>query len=329
MPLLGLRYDLRCPAFARATSAELAATAVEQCAWADARGFATVTLSEHHGSPDGYLPSPIVLAAAIAARTTNLRILLGALVAPLHDPIRLAEDLAVLDVVSSGRLIPVVAGGYVASEFETFGRKLSERAQLMEEIVPLLERAWTGEPFEYRGRTVRVTPRPAQQPRPPIFMGGASPAAARRAARLADHFVPTVPELYEVFRAERQGLGKPDPGPLPGTTGNFLWVAEDPEAAWQRIAPHALHESNAYGAWAEGADGTSSPYAVAGDADALRATGAYPIVTPEELVERARGMGPLDMILLHPLMGGLDPEFSWECLHLVEKKVLPALRGGG
>jgi alkanesulfonate monooxygenase SsuD/methylene tetrahydromethanopterin reductase-like flavin-dependent oxidoreductase (luciferase family) len=323
MPLFGLRYDLRRPDFAVATSAELAATAVEQCAWADAQGFATVTLSEHHGSPDGYLPSPLVLGGAIAARTRNLRILLAALIAPLHDPIRLAEDIATLDVVSGGRVIPVLSGGYVESEFRTFGRELSERAAIMEEILPLLEKAWSGEPFEYRGRTVRVTPRPVQQPRPPLFMGGASAAAARRAARHADHFIPTLPEFFEIFREERAKLGKPDPGPLPRTTGNFLHVAEDPDAAWQRIAPHALHEMNAYGRWmAE--TGTSGPYQPVEDPDALRAD--YPVMTPEQLIEEARGMAPLDVVMLHPLMGGMDVELSWESLRLIESKVLPALR---
>ena len=310
MPLLNLRYDLRCPPFAKAGTAELARTAIEQCEWADRLGFTSVVLSEHHGSPDGYLPSPLVL---------------GALIAPLHDPLRLAEDLAVLDVVSAGRVIPVVSAGYVESEFRMFGRRLADRARAMEEIVPLLTRAWSGEPFEHRGATVRVTPRPVQRPRPPIFMGGSSPAAARRAARHADHFMPSLPELFEVYRAERVRLGKPDPGALPRTTGNFLYVAEDPDAAWERIAPHALHETNAYGRWIAEA-GTAGPYTETGDPEQLRASGQYPIYTPDELLEIARGMGPLDALVFHPLMGGMDPELSWASLRLFEKAVLPRLR---
>jgi len=325
MPLLGLRYDLRCPPDGPATSAELAAAALEQCAWADARGFGSVTLSEHHGSPDGYLPSPLVFGAAIAARTQSLRLVIAALIAPLHDPIRLAEDLATLDVLSGGRVIPVVSGGYVESEFRTFGAKLADRAEVMEGIVPLLERAWSGEPFEHRGRNVRVTPRPLQRPRPPIFMGGSSKAAARRAARHADHFIPALPEFFETFREERQKLGKPDPGPLPQTTGNFLHVAEDPDAAWERIAPHALHEMNAYGQWMAEA-GTTGPYEPVKDADAARASGQYPVLTPDELIEKARSLGPMDTIMFHPLMGGMPPELGWESLRLFEEKVLPALR---
>jgi alkanesulfonate monooxygenase SsuD/methylene tetrahydromethanopterin reductase-like flavin-dependent oxidoreductase (luciferase family) len=325
MPLLSLRYDLRCAPFDTTSSADLAATALEQCAWADQLGFATVTLSEHHGSPDGYLPSPLLFGAAIAARTRSLRLVIAALIAPLHDPIRLAEDIAMLDVVSRGRVIPVVSGGYVESEFRAFGKRLCDRARVMEEIVPWLTRAWSGEPFEHQGATVRLMPRPVQKPRPPIFMGGGSAAAARRAARHADHFLPTLPEFYPIYREERVRLGKPDPGPLPRTTGNFLYVAEDPDAAWKRIAPYAMHEMNAYGQWMSEA-GVSGPYQPIRDADALRATGQYAVMTPSQLIEATRGMTGFDTVLFHPLMGGMDPELSWASLRLFEAKVLPALR---
>lgn len=321
-----LRYDLRCPPFSRVSHAELYATALEQCAWADRLGFAGVMLSEHHGSPDGYLPSPLVFGAAVAARTRNLRIHFAALIAPLHDPLRLAEDLAVLDVVSGGRVVPVLAGGYVESEFRAFGRRLSDRARVMEEIVPFLERAWSGEPFEYQGRSVRVTPRPVQRPRPPIFMGAASAAAARRAARHADYLIPQLPEFWEIFRQERVRLGKPDPGELAPTTGNFVYVAADPDAAWARIAPYAMHEMNAYGRWMSEA-ATAGPYRPIDDADELRATGTYPILTPEQLVDQVRSLGPTCSVLVHPLMGGMDPELSWASLELLERKVLPAIQG--
>jgi alkanesulfonate monooxygenase SsuD/methylene tetrahydromethanopterin reductase-like flavin-dependent oxidoreductase (luciferase family) len=326
VPTLTLRYDLRCPSFAKASPAELHATALEQCAWADRLGFAAVILSEHHGSPDGYLPSPLVFGAAVAARTRNLRIQLAALIAPLHDPLRLAEDIAVLDVLSGGRVIPVLSGGYVESEFRAFGRRLADRARVMEGIVPFLERAWSGEPFVHEGRTVRVTPRPVQRPRPPIFMGAASAAAARRAARHADYLIPQLPELFEIFRRERVRLGKPDPGPAPPLLGSFLHVAEDPDAAWARIAPFAMHEMNAYGRWMAEA-GTAGPYRPIEAADELRATGAYPVLTPDEVVARVRALGPACSILLHPLAGGMDPELSWASLELFEKKVLPAIRG--
>jgi alkanesulfonate monooxygenase SsuD/methylene tetrahydromethanopterin reductase-like flavin-dependent oxidoreductase (luciferase family) len=324
MALFSLRYDLRCPPFAGVSAAELAATALEQCEWADRLGFVSVTLSEHHGSDDGYLPSPLVLGAAIAARTVNLRLILGALIAPLHDPVRLAEDLAVLDIVSNGRIIPVLSGGYVAGEFRAFGRTRSERKRVMDEIVPFLEKAWSGEPFEHHGRPVRVTPRPVQQPRPPIWLGGSSVAAARRAARFADGFLPSLPEYHEAYRAESIVLGKPDPGPAFVLLGNFVHVARDPDAAWRRIAPHALHETNAYARWAADT-GADVPYRPIDDPDALRASGQYPVVTPEQLVEQARTLGPMGTVMLHPLMGGMAPALSWESLRLIESDVLPAL----
>jgi alkanesulfonate monooxygenase SsuD/methylene tetrahydromethanopterin reductase-like flavin-dependent oxidoreductase (luciferase family) len=325
MALFSLRYDLRCPPFGTATSAELTATLLEQCEWADRLGFVAVTLSEHHGADDGYLPAPLVLGAAVAARTQSLRLILGALIAPLYDPVRLAEDLAVLDIVSNGRIIPVLSGGYVAREFRAFGRELSERKRIMDEIVPFLEKAWSGEPFEHHGRPVHVTPRPVQRPRPPIWLGGSSLAAARRAARCADGFMPSLPEYYEAFRAERIKLGKPDPGPAPALLGNFVHVARDPDAAWQRIAPHALHESNAYARWASDT-GADVPYRPTDDPEVLRASGQYPVLTPEQLVLRARELGPTGMVMLHPLMGGLDPQLAWDSLRLIETEVLPALR---
>jgi len=326
MALFQLRYDLRCPAFARATSAALAEAAIEQCAHADRHGFVSVVLSEHHGSPDGYLPSPLVLAAAIAARTQALRLVLAAVVAPLHDPIRLAEDLAVLDVVSKGRVVPVLAAGYVAAEFRAFGRELRQRGRLLEEAVRVLERAWTGEPFEHGGRAARVTPRPVQRPRPPILLGGSTPAAARRAARIADGFVPSTPELMDPFRAERRRLGKPDPGPAPATLPGVVHLADDPDAAWRRIAPHALHEASSYAAWLREA-GLPGPYREFRDADEIRASGEHLVLTPEELIARLRPLDPATIVTLHPLVGGLDPEVGWESLRLVTERVLPALSG--
>jgi hypothetical protein len=113
---------------------------------------------------------------------------------------------------------------------------------------------------------------------------------------------------------------------MPPTTGNFVWVAEDPDATWARIAPYAMHEMNAYGRWMAEA-GTAGPYRPIEDPDALRAAGTYPVVTPDRLVEQVRGLGPGCAILLHPLVGGMDPELSWESLELFEKKVLPAIQG--
>ena len=323
MITLGLAYDMRAPDFG-APPLELYRAALDQCEWADKLGFQSVNLMEHHASTDGYLPSPIVMAAAIAARTEWMLIRLGAILLPLYHPLRAAEDLAVLDLIAEGRLRIIVGAGYREEEFTQFGLRMRQRPSLVEEGVETLKRAWTGEPFEFRGETVRILPRPAQRPRPEIFLGGASPASAKRAARIADGYQPIAPQLIDVYREELAALGKPVP-PL-GTRGGgggamFLHVSEDPERDWARIAPHALHETNDYGRWTRGLPG--SPYKEVADADELRASGAYQVVTPDECLELARSSGGLGF---KPLMGGLDPELAWESLHLFERKVLPQLR---
>src|SRR5262245_24932788 len=121
---LALRYDMRAPAFG-APAPALYRAAVEMSAWGDRCGFSTVYLAEHHGAEDGYLPSPMVLGAAIAGATHHVVIHLSALLPVLHHPIRLAEDLAVLDLVSGGRTALTLGLGYRPHEYELFGIRKS------------------------------------------------------------------------------------------------------------------------------------------------------------------------------------------------------------
>jgi alkanesulfonate monooxygenase SsuD/methylene tetrahydromethanopterin reductase-like flavin-dependent oxidoreductase (luciferase family) len=280
-----------------------------------------VAVSEHHGADDGYCPSPLVVAAAIAGRTRSVRILVSALVLPLYDPLRLAEDLAVLDLASAGRVDVIIGAGYLPSELAMFDRRMDERVALVEEGIGVLRAAWTGEEFEYRGRRVKVTPRPVRPRGPALLMGGSTPAAARRAARLGDGFVPVDGALWPVYEAACRELGR-NPGPAPALAGpSFVHVALDPDEAWSRIAPHALHETNSYGAWLANAQGVAR-YTPTDDTDALRASGRYAVVTPDECVALASSTGALR---LHPLMGGLPPELAWESLELVASDVLPRL----
>jgi alkanesulfonate monooxygenase SsuD/methylene tetrahydromethanopterin reductase-like flavin-dependent oxidoreductase (luciferase family) len=319
---LSLRYDLRAPSFGPPAE-ELYAAALEQCAWADEHGFASVGLSEHHGADDGYCPSPVQLAGVILGRTRTLRVMVSALLMPLYDPIRLAEDLAVLDLASGGRIDVVVGAGYRAEEMAMFGHTMDDRVPRLEEGIAVLRAAWTGEPFEYRGRTVRVMPRPARQRGPALLLAGSTPGAARRAARIADGFVPVDRSLWPVYAAACRDLGR-DPGQQPPDPGpRFIHVAEDPDRAWRRIAPHALHETNSYGAWASDADGMRS-YEMSDDADALRARGDYAVMTPDECLAMVQASGALR---LHPLMGGLPPDLAWESLELIATKVLPRAAG--
>ncbi|WP_345679118.1 LLM class flavin-dependent oxidoreductase [Yinghuangia aomiensis] len=302
------------------------AAALDMAVWADRLGFAAVTLSEHHGFADGYLPAPLTMAAAVAARTERLHIIIAAAPAPLYDPVRLAEEAAVVDLLSRGRLTLVLANGYMASEFAMLGISMRDRAKLTTEAVRVLRAAWSGEPFEHRGETIRVTPTPAIPGGPRILLGGAVEAAARRAAHIADGFVPNWPGVWEHYRDERLKLGHPDPGPFIGTVGTFLHVSRDPERDWPRILPYAMHESVEYGTHAA-ASGTSGrgTYEVPDSADELRRSGQYRVVTPDVLLTELKAAGPAAQVGLHPLMGGIPPELAWESLRLFESEVLARL----
>jgi alkanesulfonate monooxygenase SsuD/methylene tetrahydromethanopterin reductase-like flavin-dependent oxidoreductase (luciferase family) len=323
MTMLGLRYDLRAPAFAGVTHAEMYAACLEQCAWADARGFDVVALSEHHGVDDGYMSAPVTLAAAIAGRTARMQINIAAVLVPLHDPVRLAEQLATVQLASGGRLSLVAGLGYRPEEFAMAGVDRRQRGRLLDEYVDVLRKAWTGEPFEWRGRTVRVTPAP-QSP-PVVLIGGSTEKAARRAARLRAGFFPAVgdPALAAVYEEECAQHGFTGFVAMPGGPG-FVHISDDPERDWARIAPHALYDAQTYAAWQTPGQ-RSQVHTAAKTIDELHASGVYRVVTPDECVALAREYG---RVVLHPLMGGLPPALGWASLELFEQKVLGRLRDG-
>jgi alkanesulfonate monooxygenase SsuD/methylene tetrahydromethanopterin reductase-like flavin-dependent oxidoreductase (luciferase family) len=318
----GLRFDFRNPLMADTTMADRYAAALDMAAWADRLGCLSIAVSEHHGSPDGYLPSPIPMLAAMAARTTDVRFTIAALIAPFSDPLRLAEDLIVLDILSQGRVDLIVAGGYVHEEFAMFDVPMKERGRRVTELVEVLRAAFAGQPFEYRGRTVHITPAPFRPGGPAVMLGGSSKAAAQRAARIADGFIPTVPEVWEFYQDEVQKLGRPHPGPCPVGPNVVMALATDPEEGWEQMAPFFLHETNAYGVW-QAQDDLATPFHTVGDVDALRAGGQYRVVTPEQFVEELRG-APFPFAMFHPMCGGMPIELAWSSLRLFEDQVLPA-----
>lgn len=322
---LALRYDMRAPSIG-APIADLYRASIEQCAWADRLGFETVYLAEHHGADDGYCASPMIQASAVAAVTSRMQIHLSALIAVLHNPLRLAEDLATLDIISRGRLAMTLGIGYRPHEYEMFGIEKSRRVPLLEEIIGVLERAWTGEPFDYHGSTVMVRPTPFRQPRPPIYIGGSTEASARRAARLGDNYLPAVPALTEVYEAERRRLGLPVP-PRPLSKGPlFLFVSEDPEKDWNVVAPHVMYTSNSNTRWALERGVGATPYRQVETVEDLKASSQFAVVTPEDCVKLAEALGYDSELVFQPLMGGLDPEITWASLTLFEAKVLPELQ---
>ena len=318
-----LRLDLRSPAFA-GDNPHLYRTGLEFAAMADELGFDHCMLSEHHGAADGYLPSPLVYGAAVAACTRRMRLRISALILPLHEPLRIAEDAAVLDRIAEGRLDLVLVAGFLPQEFALFGRDLRTRGRALEEGIAVLRQAWRGQPFGYAGRTVEITPRPWQPAGPPLLLGGATALAARRAARVGDGFVPGIMGLWDTYAASCREFGK-DAGPEPVFGPLAIFVSDDPETTWNRIAPHALHETNCYARWyREG--GIPGPYGHVDSAEALRATGLYQVLTPAQCIELAHALGPRGQLYVHPLLAGIDADIGRETLRLLAEQVLPALR---
>ncbi len=320
---LGLRFDMRSPPMGAGPPA-LWATVVDQCAWADRIGVEIVLLGEHHGDPHGYNPAPMVLAAAILGRTEHLVVELSALVVPLHDPVRLAEDLAALSLLAPGRIEATLGLGYRPHEYAMFGVAAAERRRRFDDALDVLAAAWRGEAFEYEGRPVLVRPLPPPGKAPLLHLGGSTENAARRAARAGFGFRPGVPPLWEVYVAELRSLGRPIPDPHPRSGPTFLFVSEDPERDLARLTPNLLDTTNTYAEWALERRAGSTKYAPATTADDLTSRG-FCFCTPAECVELARSFHPDGELRFHPLMGGIDPELSWSSLELFEREVLPEL----
>jgi probable F420-dependent oxidoreductase len=163
---------------------------IRECERAEALGFDSVWLGEHHNHPLLF-PTPLIGLAAIASRTRRLRLGTGVLLLPLYHPLAVAEEGAMVDMISGGRLILGLGAGYAPEEFSAFGISIKERGRRLEEGAALLHRLWTEEHVSHAGRYYRVTdvtlgPRPIQQPRPPIWFAGWVEPAIRRAARLGD-----------------------------------------------------------------------------------------------------------------------------------------------
>ncbi|HEX2485753.1 MAG TPA: LLM class flavin-dependent oxidoreductase, partial [Myxococcota bacterium] len=283
MAISVIRFDLRAPASSPASRRELFDAALEMAAFADQAGFALATLSEHHGVDDGYLPSPVVFAGVLAGATRRLGLNISALLVPLYDPVKLAEDLALLDWASRGRLMVVAGLGYRPEEYAALGRDFSRRGKLLDECLDVLLRAWGGEVFEYRGAKVRVTPPPFTKPHPRLFVGGSTPAAARRAARFGLPFAPPLhdPELAALYESECRRLGVGggfvlSPGE-PATT----FVARDPDAAWEALGPYLLHDATSYAAW-QRPEQRSYSHSRATTVQELRSEGKYRVLTPEQ-----------------------------------------------
>jgi len=320
-----LRFDMRAPQADASARADLYAAAVDMGAWAESKGALAAVISEHHASPDGYLPSPLILASAIAARTTTLPIQIAALILPYHDPVRLAEDIAVLDILSRGRVSYVLGLGYRPEEYAMFGVPMKGRGRYMEDCARTLNAALSGREFVYQGRPVRITPEPFTPGGPYMFMGGSTAAAARRAARcdMGLYAQSGDPGLEEIYRIECERLGhvpKVCVMPPPGLVTS-AFVADDPDRAWHELGGYLLHDAQMYAEWL--GDAPSTVKNTASSVAELRADpGSYRIFTADEAVDYIRQNG---VLIMQPLCGGIPPKLAWRSLELLADEVLPRL----
>jgi len=309
-----IRFDMRAPNWA-GPAADLYAAAIDMCAWAETRGAVLAVLSEHHGTDDGHLPAPLMLASAIAARTRGLAILLAAVSLPLWDPVRLAEEMSVLDLISRGRVSYAFGVGHRSSEYEQFGIDMATRGRVADEILAVLGPLVRGESVEYRGRTIRVTPPCGSPTGPMVLIAGGSKAAARRAGAFGLGFISQTdsPGLKGFYEEQCRAHGH-EPGiiqfPVRGAP-TAVFVADDVDAAWDALGPYLLHDAIMAASYRPHDDSVAS-ITRADSVAALRAEdGPYRIFTPDEAAEYVRG-GRL--LPLHPLCGGVPPDVAWPYL---------------
>ena len=322
-----LRLNLTGPTESPEARSQRYCAAIDMAVYADQHGFTLVNLEEHHVADNGWLPSPLTMAAAIAARTETVGIGIMALLASLYDPIRLAEDIAVIDLISKGRLTFIAGMGYRDIEFHAMNKPFKERGVWMDHVLETLLSAWQDEPFKYKGRMINVTPKPFSRPHPMFLVGGMSKPAARRAARLGLPFAPPVanPPLEAYYYQQLEKYGKEGFAYAPPDDFTLLFIDEDPDKAWAEVGHCFLNEVIEYSAWKTA--GIDRPLEFNSQTvEELRAEGRYEIITPDECLQRYLERDGFSATL-HPLVGGMPLDRAWQCMELYcDKVVAPLLK---
>ena len=248
----GVVHDFRSPPGSETSLQTVYAEALEQIRMVDQLGMDLVWFTEHHFLDDGHLPNFVPVAGAVAATTENVRISTDILLAPFSHPVRLAEDMAVLDNISGGRMELGLGMGYASHEFRGFGIPQKNRVSLTEELVQILQLAWRGEPFSFHGKRydfddLLVTPTPVQAGGPPLWIAGMSENAAVRAARFDTNLLPQgAPDVVlEPWRSELKATGL-DPGDYRVGIIRSVFVTDDPERDWTPIKAAERYRGSVY-----------------------------------------------------------------------------------
>jgi alkanesulfonate monooxygenase SsuD/methylene tetrahydromethanopterin reductase-like flavin-dependent oxidoreductase (luciferase family) len=338
---LGLITCQRYPGDER-TDEDLYAHALDLAVLAERSGLDSVWVSEHHFVDDGYLPSLLPMCAAIAVRTERIEIGTALLLAPLYEPLRLAEDAAVVDLVSRGRLVLGLGLGWRAEEFDALGVPLRERVARLEGTIATLRQAWSGKlvvgSAEIAYPDVPVTPRPRRPGGPPLWIGALTEPAVRRAGRLGDGFMATevTPESFAEqvrwAREERERAGI-DPSSMRFSLHLPTFAYEgDEERAWSIVRP--FHH---YVAWKyddmDAARSRTGPVSAPPPVDAADEAGLRSSIllgSPERVAERigafADAAGGDIHFIARAYWPGMEPSLQEEAVRILGERVAPLLR---
>lgn len=320
---LVLRFDMRSSPLCKDAQQDRYRAAIEMAGWADRNTVDVIGLSEHHDTTDGFLSSPLALAAMMVATTRRIRISVSALLVPLHDPLRLAEDIALLDLVSGGRFTATCGLGYRQIEYERFAVEWDKRGKVFDEKLAIMVAALQGKSFEYNGGTTQLNPGPGSPVQALLTVGGNSRAAARRAARHGLFFCPAIDDqdLEQTYLSACAEHGIEYGFTIfprqPATT----FISEDPDASWRELGEYLMYDATAYGAWRH-PDRRAYAESFATNLDELRDEGKYRILNPEQAIDVLNRTSSLH---LAPLTGGVPIEAGWRSLQLFEDKVQPYL----
>lgn len=326
----GVQWSFRSPPDWGRPHPELYRDILDEVRHAELLGFESAWVTEHHFLNDGHLPSVMPALGAFAALTTRMRIGAYVMLMPFHNPVRVAEDAAVVDQLSGGRLELAVGTGYRPEEFAGFGIDRSLRGQLQAEGVEIMLRAWADSPLSFHGRhfafdDVDVRPKPVQRPSIPLYLGGMSLPVLRRAARLpVAGLAGRPPEgLLSEYTAALAEHGR-QPTDLKHITSRFVWVDRSHERAWKVAGPAADWVISHYGKW----------FKSVGLPKWQRSVEEECIIgTPEYVIERLRGFideaphAPLHRLIIHPPLLGLDHAESMRMLETFTEDVAPHFQG--
>lgn len=329
----GYLYDFRNPPQWRRPWAELYAETLDFIAWSETVGFEGAWVPEHHGAEDGYMPAPQVALAAIAARTKTLRLGSAIALAPLYHPVRFAEECAVLDILSGGRLEMAAAIGYRRRETNAFGVDFIKRGQIFDEFLEIVQRLWAGETVTFEGRHYTVKDAQIMPPPPrgriPLYIGGFADKAMARVAKYADGYFGNE-EVCELYAQKLRDQGKDPSEARIRIQGLFVTVANDPEKAMEELAPYFHHVNNTYGAWLneDKAIGLDDPALKPMSLEAFKTSGILQILTPGQAIDRFKAMQariPVEHFMMMP-PPGLPLSRFVEYAEVFAREVIPAFR---